>query len=352
MRRFFWLLVSDLKLARTAIPIHLVAIVQPTLFFLILALGLVHPTFDVKITQPDADIGVELISAMQQVGEPSGTPYIEAEVIDTSQLGDRRQLITVSLRGSEVVVIQKFGLIDANQVKNLRNRLTAASLIVWNQRLGNQAVRIEEHPWVPVDVPYPVYFGIALLPMAAFVGASFVGATIVAQDFEFGTELEYQLSPTSPILIITARLVRILITGLASATVLLLTIGIRTGYWPDGVWLVFVILFPIALIAGCVGMVAAYFTRKTIPAFVLCLLLSIGTWIFGGSFALPSNFGGAFESISRLTPNIYAVELIFPLFYKRSIGAPMLSELVLTSLSLFLIIGVYSVYRWRIVASR
>ena len=73
---------------------------------------------------------------------------------------------------------QRYGYIDSNLVKNLRNRLTAALLVLWNQQLGNRAVLVNEHPWLPQDVPYTVYFGMAMIPLAAYLAAAMIGGYI------------------------------------------------------------------------------------------------------------------------------------------------------------------------------
>jgi ABC-type multidrug transport system permease subunit len=347
MRRFGLLLLNEFRLARNSIPIHLVAILQPTLLYLLLAMILVRPTFSMNVARPDTAQGWALVAAMEQVGAPGGPAYIEPVLVDSRQLEDRRQLVVIQDSDDGVVAVQHFGLIDNNTVKNLRNRLTAAALRVWDDALGARAVRIVEHPWLPVDVPYPVYFGIALLPLAAFVAAAFTGAVLTTQDFEFGTVLEYRLAPVLPAQLLAARLVRLVLSALLAVLLLLLVAGATTGYWPGNLGQVLLVMLPIAVIAGSLGIIVGLATRRSIPAFVLVLSLAIGGWILGDGFALAAGFGGLYERLSRLTPQAHAVELLFPAYYGVAIGRPALSAWTLVLVAAGSLLGLAWAYRRR-----
>ena len=63
MTRFRLLLVNEFKLSRTAIPIHLVVLLQPTVMYLLMSVILVHPTFDMYVTPPDSPEGRALVAA-------------------------------------------------------------------------------------------------------------------------------------------------------------------------------------------------------------------------------------------------------------------------------------------------
>jgi len=348
MTRFYLFLLNEFKLARTAIPIHMVAILQPSILFLFLSFILVHPTFKVNVSQPLMDEGHVLVEAMEQVGSPIGADYIDPIIVDSKELGDLRQIITVKERDGVPTAVQQYGLIDSNQVKNLRNRLTAAALHLWNAELKGRALSIKEHTWLPYDAPYTVYFGMALLPMAAFVAAAIIGGVLTAQDFELKTTLEYRLSPVSPVLILGARLVRLVLSSLLSACMLLVVAGLVTGFWPGNIWRLGGVLLTIAIMASCMGIILGLLFRSTIPAYISGLSLALAGWIFGGGFALASGFGGVYERISRLTPNAHAVELCFPAFYRVEIGNPLRSALVLIVFSVISLSLLFFTYRWRV----
>ncbi len=92
-------------------------------------------------------------------------------------------------------------------------------MCLWNEELGARAVTVAEHPWLPRDVPYTVYFGMAMLPMAAFLAASMLGAVLTAQEFELGTIVEYRLGARAMALILGARLTRLVLSAfVGSAT--------------------------------------------------------------------------------------------------------------------------------------
>jgi ABC-type multidrug transport system permease subunit len=348
MNRFRLLLANEFKLFRTAIPIHLIAILQPTLMYLLMSAILVHPTFDMNVARPLSDEGRALVAAMEEVGSPIGLPYIRPILVDWKGDAVARQIVTIEQRSSTPTAVQYYGLIDSNIVKNFRNRLTAAALRLWNVDLGSRAVTIEQHPWLPRDVPYTVYFGLALLPMTASLAASIIGGILTAQEFELETIVEYRLAPAPVVLILGARLTRLALTALIAAGVLLVAVGSITGVWPDALWKVGLILLPVATIAGCLGVVAGLLVRKSILAFLIGLVTSFVAWIVGSAFGLATGFSASYEFFSRLTPNTHAVELLFPRYYGTEIGKPFVSVLVLAIMATVTLVPTLLVYQWRV----
>jgi ABC-type multidrug transport system permease subunit len=348
MTRFRLLLANELKLFRTAIPIHLVVVLQPTVMYLIMAMLLVHPTFDAYVTRPDTEEGRALVAAMREVGSPIGSPYIHPILVEATEGDVTRQVITVTSRDGVPTAVQRYGLIDSNIVKNYRNRLTAAALRLWQAELDDRAVIIKEQPWLPRDVPYAVYFGMGMLPMTVFLAASVIGGILTAQEFEYQTISEYRLAPAPVALILGARLTRLVLTATLAVAVLFVAMGLRNGVWPDSLWRVALILLPTALIAGGLGILAGLLVRKTIPAFLIGLVSSFVGWLLGSAFGLAAGFSGWYEFISRLTPNTHAVELLFPRYYGTDIGTPLFSVFVLMLLSGGMLALTALAYRWRV----
>jgi len=337
MKRLLLTLKNEIKLVRTSIPVHLVAMLQPTLMYLLMSVILVHPTFDMYVTRPATQGGKSLVAAMQEVGSPIGLPYINPILIDAVEPESVRQVVTVEERDGKIHAVQDYGLIDSNMVKNFRNRLTAAALRVWNTSLGNQAVQIEEHPLLSEDKPYTLFFGMAMLPLTSAVAASMVGGILTAQEFEYGTIQEYQMAPASSLLVISARLIRLVLLSLISATILLGTLKLVNGAWPEPVWKVGLIIIPTGVIAGCLGMIAGLMFKKSIPAFIVGLVTSFVGWLLGSAFGLAAGFNRVYEFISRLTPNTHAVELLYPLYFGGNVGNPWFSWTFLLLVSGFMI---------------
>jgi hypothetical protein len=348
MRRFQLLLRNEVKLFRTAVPIHLVAILQPTVMYVLMTVVLVQPTFDMNVARPTSDLGADLVAALEQVGSPIGLPYVNPVLVDWDGGDVARQVVVVEERDGVPTAVQYFGLIDSNEVKNFRNRLTAAALRLWNAELGRRAVTVEQHAWLPRDVSYNVYFGLALLPLATFLAAAGIGAVLTAQEFEFRTVVEYRLAPASPGLILGGRLARLALSALLSAGILWLAVGLVNDAWPRDIWLVGLILLPLAVMAGCLGIVAGLVLCKSIPAFLVALVASFAGWIMGSAFGLATSFGAGYERISRLTPFTHAVELLFPRYFGATVGSPGVSALVLALMAGGMVALTALVYRWRI----
>jgi ABC-type multidrug transport system permease subunit len=348
MNRFRLLLTNEFKLFRTAIPIHMIAIWQPTVMYLLMSVILVHPTFDMNVASPLSDEGDALVAAMEEVGSPIGLAYIRPVLVDWDGNAVARQIVTIEQRSGTPTAVQSYGLIDSNIVKNFRNRLTAAALRLWNEELGSRAVTIEQRPWLPRDVPYSIYFGLAMLPMTTSLAASVIGGILTAQEFELETIVEYRLAPVPAVLVLGARLVRLALTALVAASVLLVAVGLTTGAWPDDLWKVALVLLPLSTVAGCLGIIAGLLVRKSILAFLIGLVTSFVTWIMGSAFGLAAGFGGSYEFLSRLTPNTHAVELLFPRYYGTEIGEPFISVLVLGVMAVAMLLPTLLVYQWRV----
>ena len=348
MKRFLLFLTNEFRLARTAVPIHLVAILQPTVMYLLMATILVHPTFDMNVRQPADELGWALVAAMEEVGSPIGEPYIRPVLVESDQVKGMRQVVSVERVDGVPTAVQRFGLVDSNMVKNYRNRLTAAALRLWNDTLGPRAVTVDERPWLPRDIPFGVYFGMAMLPLAVALSASIIGGVLTAQEFELHTMLEYRLAPVPLALILGARLTRLALSGLFAGGVLLVSVGLITDYWPHPLWPVVLILLPVGIIAGGVGVIAGLLLQKSIPAFLVGLVTAFVGWILGSAFGLAAGFNPVYEFISRLTPNTHAVELLFPTYFGVAVGSPWPSALILLLMSAGMVALTAWVYRGRV----
>jgi ABC-type multidrug transport system permease subunit len=319
--------------------------------FSLMGLILVTPIFDMNIATPTTALGNELVSAMEEVGSPIGEAYINPILVDAVPGLEIQggQLIEFEWAAGKETALQRFGLIDSNMVKNFRNRLTAAALFIWDKSLGSDAVVIEQVPWLAHDIPYSVYFGMAMLPLAATLAAVLIGAFLSAQEFEFNTIIEYRLSPISIILISGARLLRLSLTGLISGLVLMLVVGLITGVWPASPGWVVLILLAMALIGGCIGTLAGLVLQKTLPAFLIGLALTFVAWLLGSAFGLAAGFSGPYEAVSRFMPNTYAVELLFPLYYRVDIGSKLPAILILSTTCVILILATLITYRKKVI---
>ena len=337
----------------TAPVVHLIAIIQPTLMYILMTSIMVVPTFEMRIVNPSSEIGYDFLTAVEEVGSPIGPDYIEPVLVDDATPGYRQVVEILEIDGKPTA-LQQYGYIDSNLVKNLRNRLTTALLVLWNTELGDQGITIREHPWLPYDIPYTVYFGMAMIPLAAYMAGAMIGGYLMAQEFESGTILSYRLSPVPPFLILAAKLTRLMITALAAAAILYGTLGLTTGTWSSSFLALLAILTPLILIASCIGLIAGMVTRSALPSFLIALASAFAFWLIGSGFGLAAGFSPVFEKISRLIPNTPVTEMLFPYFYfGRQVAAhPLAAKLQLAGYTIILLFVVLLVYRARVLAKK
>jgi hypothetical protein len=333
MKRFFLFLRSEKNFLLTHKVILMVALLQPALMYMLMGLVFIEPTFDLKVSPPQTSMESHFIDAIQRVGIQSGVPYINPVIVEREDTELVRQYINMESAGDQLIVNQAFGKIDSNLVKNLRNRVTAAALIYWQDELGDKAILLEEHPLLPHDVPFIAYFGLALIPMGIFLSAGITTAIISTYDFETGTILEIRMAPRPGWQQMLVQFIRIIAIGLLSAGINIISVGIISGVWPQQV---LALVFPfslLALIGGCVGMFAAFITRKALPAFLITLVVSMLNWLFGDAFGLSSGFSGWYETLSTFAPNHYLVEIMFPSYYNLQAGSIQTAIIVLASIA-------------------
>ena len=349
MNRYFLLLQNEFKQFRSALVVHLIAILQPTLMYILMSAIMVVPTFDMKLVNPSTDLGHSLLEAMEDVGSPIGPEYINPILIDQADPG-HRQVIEILELGGKTTALQRYGYIDSNLVKNLRNRLTASALILWNRELGSHEIKVNEHPWLPQDIPYMVYFGMGMIPLASYLAAAMIGGYMMAQEFENGTILEYRLCPANYLLLLGAKITRLILTALLAGAILLLSLGWITGVWPSSIPPIFLILMPLALIAACIGIMAGLLTKSSLPSFLVSLASAFLFWLVGSGFGLAAGFSTTFEKISRLIPNTPVIEMLFPYFYfgRQVASEPLLAKIQLAIYCLALAGGAIIIYRQQI----
>jgi hypothetical protein len=348
MKRFLLLLHVEFRMFRTALPIHLIAVFQPALMFVLMTVVMDIATFDMYLVQTGQEVESQLAAAMKSVGSPIGPDYIDPILVN-QRPKEYLQVIEIVELAGQPTAVQHFGYIDSNIIKNYRNRLTTAALRLWEEELGEQAVTLVEYPLLPLDVPYFVYFGMALSTLAVGIAAALIGGFTIAQDFENATILEYRLAPAPSALLLAVRLTRLMLTGLISAFLVYLTMGFTSGVWASSLWVPALVISALGLVFGCVGLLAGMMLRSSLPSFVIALTSSFACWLIGGGFGLAAGFSTAFEYVSKVLPNTHAVELMFPYFYYgRQVGSPALSLVVLLVYVLALVALTAFVYQRRV----
>ena len=129
---------------------------------------------------------------------------------------------------------------------------------------------------------------------------------------------------------------------------LLVTVSVVTGYWPAALWKVVLIILPISLISGGLGIITGLVIQKTIPCFMIALITSFVSWIIGSAFGLAAGFGRGYAITSLFAPNSCAVELLFLEYFGTPVGDSLVSIAALVLMSMGVIFFSILVYRQRV----
>jgi len=327
IRRFWWLLQAEFRLTRGLLVFHFIGIMMPLIDFLLLSQLAPPVTFTMYTATDGSPQAARLVTAMAALradGVPDGPFYIDPQPLPAgAQLGSSIQdLVEMQAQEDRLLVTHRYANIDSNLVKNYRNRLTGAALDVWEEELGARAVTLELEPRYAIEPSFTRYFTMGLLVMAVFVSSVFIGAPLVAKDFEDGTILEARLSPVSPALILAARLVRVMLTSLVAVGLAAGLAGLYLGVWPSDGWRFAGLMVLYTVITASFGLTVGLLVRKILPAFLIGLVTTLVLWLVGGGFALPVILGPALQVVSRFAPTTYMMQLLFPLYYPGTTSTP------------------------------
>jgi len=356
IRRFWWLLQAEFRLTKGLLPFHFIGIVLPLVdFFLLVQFG---PTVALTMYtaadgSPQAARLVTAMASLRAEGVPDGPYYIDPQPLPAgAQLGPTVQdAVEMQAHGEGVQVTHRFANIDSNLVKNYRNRLTGAALDVWEEELGGRAVALDLEPRYAIESGYARYFGMGLLVLAAFMSSVFIGASLMAKDFEDGTILEARLSPVSPALILAARLVRLVLTSLVAVGLAAGVTGVLLGIWPDDLWRFAGLMVLCTVTTASYGLTVGLLVRRLLPSFLLGLVTAVALWIVGGGFALPLVLGPALRALSRLAPTTYMIQLLIPLYYPGSASDPA-ALLIVAGCAIGAFVLLVAVYRMTVLRQR
>ena len=70
----------------------------------------------------------------------------------------------------------------------------------------------------------------------------------------------------------------------------------------------------------------------------------------GSAFGLSSGFSGLYEAVSRFMPNTYAVELLFPIYYRVNTGSSLQAIILLITVGGVLFLVTNITYQSRVLA--
>ena len=94
MKRVRLLLGNEIKLLRTAVPIHVVAMLQPTIMYLLMSAILVYPTFDMYVDRPTTVEGHALVAGCDEF----------LHVLNIADGKSQRQVSMMSVSGASAAI--------------------------------------------------------------------------------------------------------------------------------------------------------------------------------------------------------------------------------------------------------
>jgi hypothetical protein len=96
--------------------VHLVAILQPTLMYCLMAAIMVVPTMEMCVVQPTTQLGQDFLAAMEQIKSPIGPDYINPILVTQSDPGAKQVIEITDIDGTPTA-LQHYVILTATWSK-------------------------------------------------------------------------------------------------------------------------------------------------------------------------------------------------------------------------------------------
>ncbi len=227
--------------------------------------------------------------------------------------------INVSQSNEEVkaTVYLEVQNINNDYVKNYMQRMDEA-VLTFNQRIHLNRDGVDSFELVAVKyyiidqkLETAKQIVIGIIGMYGVISGMFFGAVNVAKEYEDHTMIEISNSPISRTAYIASKQVIAVILGLIFVSVISLILFLTFGIeFRGNVWVVVLSFILSTWIHSCLGGLIGLKAKKTMPAILVSIILTMLFWFFSGGFAPLMILGETTYTISRIFPATYWNEIL------------------------------------------
>ena len=239
---------------------------------------------------------------------------------------------------------------NTDLAKNMRLYLQEGILAFYQRYTPAKALEIEEIFTVQRQVHWFNIIATGVFLLAVLIGGMFSFLYLLFKEKSYGTLLEYQLAPVSPLASFNARLLFSLfmavITGTFNGILIYLMTGMNllTGLEYIIIPLLFTAIFYISFAA-----IFALYLNNFAGAAVGSMVIAVLLWFMSGGLVSTKGATGIIKIISYLIPNRYALEIIRDNLFSMQVYNLTFNYLILTlfaAVSLFAAVKVYKRKLW------
>ncbi len=333
MKRFLLILKTELVSISGSIPFHIIALLSPVMFLFIFVADLKQDiSFPVKLTeaisvkqnmkagQYTAEPNPAQFKSNHKTGikkypipyigffkfllsgykSPMGTPYFlsgnklsPAEIIEVKPVlkTDRR------LSGSLILRIKD---VNANTIKNYRNRLTGGISAHFAENFSGKAIKINEKRVYKRDPSWVSFFASSILVFAILFCGFIFGSLAFTHEWKDSGMVILKLSPVSSFFILGGKITGVFLKILTAVVIYLFLSVYAAGEF------IFYSAVP-SIIAGCIfaapiGMLFGLYFKDHLVSFIFALTGALTLWVLGGGFGTNISMPDWIRTASGLNP--------------------------------------------------
>jgi ABC-2 type transport system permease protein len=311
--RFVYIFKKEIISTRSNLPFHIIVVLMPLMFFTFWVINL-SEDISLPVVLTDNSGNSEFGRYLKEYKTPMGINYFD--VIEQKETGNYMNSIIIKKDIEEqdhIItghIVQNFNSIDRNMTKNFRNRLTGAiTSFLEKYFLKTKALIINEHTSYKQDVPWNNFFVASLLNLGMIICGLLFASLSYAHEQTAGTKKFLNLSPVSPLWLVTGKLLACLGKGILASGFF---IGVALVFVPirqisiTGLLLTFLLAY---FVSVCAGMLIGILVKDTIICFLVSLVSSLFLWLLGNGFGVFAVIGVAGGVITAVNPFTYSMEL-------------------------------------------
>ncbi|NOY10426.1 MAG: ABC transporter permease [Spirochaetes bacterium] len=333
MKRFLLILKTELVSISGSVPFHIIALLSPVMFLFIFAGDLKQDiSFPVKLAetipvkqnmkeeQHTAEPNSAQFESNRKTGikkhpvpysgffkfllsgykSPMGTPYfLSGGKLSPAEIIEVKPVIKTDnqLSGSLILKIKD---VNANTIKNYRNRLTGGISAYFAENFSGRAIRINEKRVYRRDPSWVSFFASSILVFAVLFCGFIFGSLAFTREWKENGMVMLKLSPVSSFFLLGGKIAGVFLKILTAVVIYLFLSVYAAGEF------IFYSAIP-SIITGCIfaapiGMLAGLYFKEHLVSFIFSLVGALTLWVFGGGFGTSISMPDWIRTASGLNP--------------------------------------------------